>query len=159
MRRLLLSATVCPAFLVFAPGAQAAERVDLRQPAGTDTRGLSLVNGSGAATIVRRSGVILGSVRRGRIVVTARRGRRPAVSLSGCESRRRPNRRTVVCSGRDLQFSTSRDRRIALRGSGIYVSAVMRGRVTLEGTSGWYSIEGVAQGSWPRISRTWSIGG
>lgn len=159
MRRLLFFATLFSLALGVAPGAQAAARIDLRQYAAADTSRLSLVNGTGTATIVRRSGAILGSVRKGRVGVTAPRGERPAVWLSGCDSRWRPSRRTIVCSGRGLHFATRRDLRVRLRGSGIYVSAVMRGRVTLEGTSGWYSIEGAAQGTWPRISRTWSVGG
>ena len=159
MRRLLLFATLFSVVLAFAPAAQAAERIDLRQFAGTNTAAVALVNGSGIAKIVRNSGAVLGSVREGRIAVTAPRGQRPHVSLSGCDSRRRPNRRTIVCSGRGLYFSTRRDRRIALRGSGINVSAVMRGRVTLKGTAGRYSIESVGSGSWPRIFRTWSVGG
>jgi hypothetical protein len=159
VRRLLLFATLFTLALALAPGAQATTRIDLRQFAGTGTAAVSLVNGTGKATMVRRAGAILGSVGKGRVTVTAPRGRRPAASFSGCDERRRPNRRTVVCLGRGLHFSTSRDLRVAIRGSRVYVSAVMRGRVTLEGTNGTYSIEGVGRGSWPRVSRTWSVGG
>jgi hypothetical protein len=159
VRRLLLFATLCSGVLVLAPAAQAADRIDLRQFAGMNTAAVSLVNGSGTAKIVRRSGAVLGSVRKGRIAVTAPRGERPGASLSGCDSRSRPNRRTIVCSGTGLHFSTRSDRRIVLWGSGINVSAVMRGRVTLKGTRGLYSIGSAGYESWPRIFRTWSVGG
>ena len=159
VRRLLIFATLGTLVLALAPGAQAAERVDLRQYLAVDTAPLSLVGGKGTAKIVRRGGAVLGSVREGRIVITAPRGRRPGASISGCNSRRRPSTRTIVCAGKGLYFSTRSDRKVSLRGSGVDVSAVMRGSLSLKGTAGWYSIGGVSSGSWPRILRTWRVGG
>lgn len=115
---------------------------------------LSLSDGRGIAVVKSREGAILGSVQRGRLRVTNG-------NVYGCESRKRITRSTVLCVGRNLDFSaTGRHWRIVARGSGINASGKLKGIVTLQGTSGTYSLE--AGGSdprpWPRAARTFRLG-
>lgn len=121
---------------------------------------LSLVNGRGTAIAVSRDGAMLGTVTRGRIlIVDLRRGDRTTVEVSGCESRRRVNRRTVVCSGRALSFSVVDGRwRATISGTGINASAVLEGAVTLKGNRGRYKLGDDDERRWPRRGRTLPLG-
>jgi hypothetical protein len=136
--------------LVVAPVARADSPRDLT--AGGSP--LSLEDGRGTAIVASREGSILGSVTRGRVRAT--RG-----SVQGCETRRRINRRTVLCIGRNLTFwATGRNWRILASGNGIYASGVLKGTLTLQGTRGRYSLDAGGGDSrpWPRRQRTFRIG-
>ena len=115
---------------------------------------LSLEDGRGIAIVRGRDGSLTGEVRRGRVrAVNAR--------VSGCEIRRRINRRTVLCIGRRLTFlALGRNWAITTRGAGINASGVLKGSLTLQGTDGTYSLEpgGGNERPWPRVQRTFSIG-
>jgi hypothetical protein len=115
---------------------------------------LSLEDGRGVAVVKSREGSILGSVDRGRIRATN-------ASVYGCESRKRVNRSTVLCIGRDLDFSATGYRwQIVASGAGINASGKLKGTVTLQGTSGTYSLEagGTDPRPWPRSPRTFRLG-
>lgn len=158
MRRLLLLTTLFSLVLALAPGAQAAERSDVRSFLGTDTEWVGLERGRGWASLSRSQGVIIGRVGVGSIRVVARRGSTPRVP-EHCPRERHPNRRTVVCRGTDLAIETSREARVVFRGARVNVSAAMQGTLRLEGTRGRYQIGNRGWSSWPRFERRFSIGG
>jgi hypothetical protein len=115
---------------------------------------LSLEDGRGVAVVKSRDGVILGSVGRGRV-------RAMNASVYGCESRKRVRRHTVVCTGRELNFSaTGRRWAIVASGVGINASGKLKGSVTLQGTGGTYSLEpgGTDPHPWPSSPRTLRLG-
>ncbi len=144
------------AALALAPVSHAAS---LSRFASAHTEWVSLETGSGFALLEARKGAVVGRIARGRVVITnlPRRGGRP--SFSGCDRRERLDRRTVLCSGRDLHFSIRGDWRLVARGVGIDTSAVVRGTLTLKGSEGTYSIGGGSKHRWPRRARTFRIGG
>jgi hypothetical protein len=115
---------------------------------------LSLEDGRGIATVRGREGTIFGEVSRGRVRAVNTR-------VSGCEIRRRVNRRTVVCIGRELTFlAIGRRWTITARGSGISASGRLKGLLTLWGTRGTYSLEWDHgdERPWPLVQRTFIIG-
>jgi autotransporter adhesin len=118
---------------------------------------LSLKGGRGTALLVNTDGAVLGSVKRGRVVITAPARRR---AVSGCEQRRYPRPRRVVCIGWNLHFSVLGGAwRVRLTGSGINASAVMNGFVTLDdGSAGTYSIRHGVSRPWPVNVRTFYLG-
>jgi hypothetical protein len=142
--------------LGLAPGAGA--QLPDRQLEGEGSA-LSLVDGRGTAVVRSRSGSLLGTVRRGRIVVVDRAdGPKTTVRLWGCEERRRPSARKTVCIGRGLHVSVLNGRWITtLRGRGINASAVVEGRLRIRGSRGTFSIDGVTR-SWPPEFRTYVLG-
>lgn len=152
MRRLVLISLVV---LALAPSADAQT---LRGPLGTD--GVQLANGRGLATIVSREGAILGSVGRGSVTIRdLPHGERTSVQVWGCEQRRRLNRRTRVCAGRDVRFVVRYGAwRVTMRGRDIDASAVVEGRLTLAGTAGTFSLDGGDSLSWPRSAETFDLG-
>ncbi|MDQ3890210.1 MAG: hypothetical protein M3312_06615 [Actinomycetota bacterium] len=152
-RRFLLTIL---AALVLAPASHAAS---LSRFASADTEWVSLERGTGSAVLQARKGAVFGRIARGRVVITnlPRRGRRP--SFSGCDRRQRLDRRTVLCAGRGLHFSIRGDWRVAGRGVGVDMSAVIRGTLTVKGSEGTYSIGGGSKHRWPRRARTFRIGG
>jgi hypothetical protein len=121
---------------------------------------LSLSNGRGVAIAVARDGAMLGTVTRGRIVISdLPRGDRTSIEVSGCERRRRVTRRTVACTGRDLSFSVIDGRwRATITGTGINASAVLEGAVTIKGTRGTYKLGEAEPRRWPRRARTLQLG-
>ena len=148
---------IAVAALALAPGASA--QFERAVAAGGDS--LTLEGGRGYAIVTSSSGTILGSVGRGRLVVTNyRRGARTKISLSGCDTRKRLGRRTVVCAGRGLGFSVVDGRwRVHLRGGRINASAVVEGSVTLEGTEGKYAVgDPDDERPWPESRRTFRLG-
>ena len=136
--------------LLVVPSASA--QVDRELAAGG--KPLSLKDGRGYAAVGSRDGAILGSVTRGRVRATN-------ATVYGCDTRRRLNRTTVLCIGRNIDFSaTGRRWRIVVRGTGINASGKLKGSVTLEGTHGTYSLEsgGADPRPWPRKARTFWLG-
>ena len=145
------------AALVLAPSAHA--QFERAVAAGGES--LTLANGRGYAAVTSSGGTILGRVAKGRIVVTDYpRGARTKVSFSGCDTKKRISRRTVVCAGSNLSFSVVDGRwRVVLRGRGVNASAVLQGSVTLEGSGGTYAIgDPDNDRSWPRSTRTFRLG-
>lgn len=129
-----------------------------RELAG-DGSALSLANGRGTAAVHSRSGSLLGSVRRGRIVVVNRpTGAKTTVRFWGCEERRRPTARKTVCIGQGLRVSVlSGSWSTTLKGRGVNASAVVEGRLRIRGQRGTFSIDGVNR-AWPREFRTYVLG-
>ena len=155
MARIALLTAV--AALALAPSAHA--QFERAVAAGGES--LTLEDGRGYAVVTSSSGTMLGGVARGRVVVTNYpRGSRTKISLSGCDTRKRINRKTVVCAGRGLSFSIVDGRwRVLLRGMGINASAVVSGSVTLEGSSGTYAIgDSDDERPWPDSARTFRLG-
>lgn len=122
---------------------------------------LSLRRGTGTALLVSRDGAVFGNVGRGRVrIFDVARGRRTKVSFLGCERKRYPRPRTVVCIGRGLQFSALGGAwRVTIVGSRINASAVMAGFVRLSnGTAGTYSIRHGRARRWPVKPTTHYLG-
>lgn len=132
----------------------------LRFVAGT-TKALSLERGTGMAVVRASEGAMIGSVRRGRVVVVdVRRGTRTRVRLYGCERRRTPRARTTLCAGTAIRFSVLGGAwRVSLLGRGINASARVRGSVTLKGTAGKFRIGNRARRNWPRVAHTYLLRG
>lgn len=154
MRRPLLLTVLFA--LALAPGADA--RLDRFFAEGGDS--IALENGRGTAIVVSEEGAVLGTLGRGTlIVVDVRRGPPTDVEVSGCETRRRPNVRTLVCSGRGISFSVVGGAwRAVIRGRGINASAVLSGTVTLQGSAGTYSLRHADERPWPQVARTFRLG-
>ncbi len=143
--------------LALAPAADAG----LARYAAEEGESLSLKRGRGTALIVNRDGAVLGTVRRGRVVITdVQRGAETDVAVSRSERRRYPRRHTVVCAGRYLRFSALGGAwRVRLMGAGINASAVMNGYVTFDnGAAGTYSIRHSDPRPWPATARTFYLG-
>ena len=138
--------------------APAANAQALRGPFGTD--GMQLEDGRGFATVVSREGAILGSVGRGRITIRdLPRGERTSIQVSGCERRRRLDRRTRVCVGRELRFVVRYGAwRVTMRGRNIDASAVVEGTLALQGTAGTFSLDGGEARRWPRSVESFDLG-
>jgi hypothetical protein len=121
---------------------------------------LSLARGRGTAVIRARNGAVLGTLARGRIVITDyQRGPETEVGVSGCEVRKRLGPRTWMCRGVRLGFSVLYGSwRILIRGRGINASARVTGSSTLEGTAGTYSVNGGPRHPWPEEARTFELG-
>ncbi len=120
--------------------------------AGFGTDGVQLANGRGFATLVSREGAILGSVGRGSVAIQDFvGGERTSIQVSGCERRRRPALHTRVCIGRHLRFVVQYGAwRVTMRGRKIDASAVVEGRLTLQGRAGTYWLKGGDPHRWPR---------
>ena len=148
---------IAVAALAFAPSANA----QFERALAEGGESLTLEGGRGYAAVTSSSGTILGSVGRGRVVVTDYpRGAETKISLSGCDRRKRINRKTVVCAGRGLSFSVVDGRwRVHVRGTRINAGAVVEGSVTLEGTAGTYAIgDPDDERPWPESARTFRLG-
>ncbi len=148
---------IAVAALALAPSANA----QFERAVAEGGESLTLENGRGYAIVTSSAGTILGSVARGRVIVTDYpRGGDTKISLSGCDTRKRIGRRTVVCAGRGLSFSVVDGRwRVHVRGTRINASAVVGGSVTLEGTEGTYAIgDPDEQRPWPESARTFRLG-
>ena len=148
---------IAVAALAFAPSANA----QFERALAEGGESLTLEDGRGYAAVTSSSGTILGSVGRGRVVVTDYpRGAETKISLSGCDRRKRITRRTVVCAGRGLSFSVVDGRwRVHVRGTRINASAVVGGSVTLEGPEGTYAIgDPDDERPWPEDARTFRLG-
>ena len=153
MRRLAL--LTIPLALVLAPSAGADDGLSRALQAGGER--VALEDGRGFARLASRDGAMLGSIRRGRVVIRDVR-RDSGVSVSGCETTKRFNR-SVICIGRELTFSVETGAWVAtLRGTGIDASAVLRGSLTLVGTAGRVSIDDGPMRRWPRKLRTFRLG-
>lgn len=150
----LVLAALCA--LGLAPGADAL-------PLGRELVGngsqLSLTKGRGTAAVHSSDGSLLGTVGRGRIVVVNRPvGGKTSVRFWGCEQRRRPAARTVVCIGRGLRVSVVNGSWVTtFKGRGVNASAVVEGRLRLRGQRGTFEIDGVTR-SWPSTFRTYLLG-
>jgi hypothetical protein len=146
--------------LVFATNAAAG--VADRGPAGSGAT-LSLVNGKGFAAITSNDGSVLGTMAQGKItLVDYARGTATTFDARdwGCEKKRRPNRKTVICSGSDLHFSVAGGAWfLSLNGRGISASARLTGKVLLRGTRGTFSINNGRIRPWPEVAHTYKLGG
>lgn len=120
---------------------------------------VSLENGRGVVVVTSRDGAMLGTIARGSVRIhDMPRGHVTSVRVWGCERRRRPARRTVLCVGRGLRFRIEYGTwRATLRGRGIDASAVVEGSLAIKGTRGTLIIEDEER-RWPRELETFSLG-
>ena len=130
MRRLILPLTL--AALVLA-GSASALPSPLTSARVRGSEGLELTAGRGYAVLADR-GAVIGNVRRGWIQVTnIPGGGDPSGWVRGCERRSGRLSGQLRCAGRRLSlYIHDGPWRIRIKGSGINVSAVMRGRVGLD---------------------------
>ena len=157
MRRLIVFTALVALALTPSAGAGAS----LARYAAESGDSLSLRSGRGIALLVNRDGAVLGSVRRGRVTIAdGPRGPQTKVSVSGCERKRYPRPRTVVCMGQGLRFSALGGTwRVRIAGGGINASAVMNGSVMLDnGTAGTYRIRDEPYRPWPASAQTFYLG-
>jgi hypothetical protein len=158
MRRPLIVLSL--AVFAFVP-ATASAGVAEREPAVAGTP-LQLWNGKGLAVVTSEDGSILGTIKQGSITFTDYpRGAPTAFDARtwGCEKRKRVNRKTMVCSGKDLHYSIAGGAWMAaLRGRGIAASAVVSGKVLLRGTKGTFSIDMGKRQKWPLVGHTYKLG-
>lgn len=151
MRRLLV-----PILLVLLVlGGSASASAAFRIPAGSEA--VALQDGVGKARLALR-GAVVGNFTRGVVVITRPAKGAVTVDVDGAERVRQLNGRTTLYRGTDVRFYVTGRTVVAVRGSGIDVSAVGRGRLTLRGTGGKYSIAGGKSRNWPRSARTFRVG-
>ena len=130
MRRLTLPLTLAALVLAASASALPSSLTSARVRGG---EGLQLSAGRGYAVLGDR-GVAFGNVRRGWIRITnVPGGGSPSGYVRGCESRSGRLSGSLYCSGTRLRFWVEDGPwRVRIKGSGINVSAVMRGRVGLD---------------------------
>ncbi len=157
--RLLILLVLSGVALVLTTGASAA--VADRSPAGGASQ-LSLVKGKGLATLTSEDGTVIGRIVQGSITfVDYPRGTKTEFNARkwGCEKRRRLDRKTIFCSGRNLHFQIVGGAWLAtMRGRGISASAVVVGKVRLRGTRGTFKIDDDARRRWPTVAETFKLG-
>jgi hypothetical protein len=156
MRRFFLLVLGVALALAAAPATPASETTALRTPGAV---GVSLRDGVGYASIVRR-GSLLMRIGRGRIAITdLPGGETPSVN---CDRRgRRVNQATVVYRGRRISCRVfGGPWRVRLRGRNIDADGVVLGSLTLdrEGRRGWYSIDGSRYRLWPASRTSYKLG-
>ncbi len=148
------------AVLALASTATASAGVADREPAATGAQ-LSLVGGKGTAVVTSEVGTILGTMKQGTItLVDFARGAKTKYDARkwNCTKRKRLDRRTVRCTGKDLWFSIAGGAwMVTLHGRGIAASAVVDGKVKLSGTRGTFSIDGGKSRKWPLVARTFKL--
>jgi hypothetical protein len=156
MGRILLLTTLLAAFTV--PLALAADTP------GEGT--LSVKRGRGAVAI-KLKGTVIGRVKSGRIQIRDFRPFDPNDPQITCKSRIRHNITTGVwtCKGRNIGFRVADGRfNVNVRGSGIWISAVGRGPVSLDGAGdlgvldGQFSIDAAPYQSLPDFLTTFFLG-
>ncbi|MGH3093882.1 MAG: hypothetical protein ACRDOG_16355 [Gaiellaceae bacterium] len=130
MRRLILPLTLAALAAAASATALPSSMTTARVRGG---EGLHLSAGRGYAVFGDR-GVAFGNVRRGWIRITnVPGGGSPSGYVRGCESRSGRLSGRLYCSGTRLRFWVEDGPwRVRIKGSGINVSAVMRGRVGLD---------------------------
>ena len=151
MRRPVLIVIVGAALAAGVQASAAAVRTANAQP-------LSLRWGHGRAVVAAR-GAILGTLRRGRLVVTIPDGSSAVVTVYGAEYRRRLSRHRTLYRGHWLRYRIfDGSWRIRILGRGVNASAAGSGWFGLEGTEGQYSIGGGSYRRWPTVYRTFRLG-
>jgi hypothetical protein len=155
MRRILLLTALLAAFTV--PLALAADTP------GDGT--LSVKRGHGAL-VLKLKGTVIGRVKNGRIQIRDFRPFDPNDPQLNCKARKH-NVLTGVwsCKGRNIGFRVTDGRfNVNVRGSGIWISAVGRGPVTIDGAGdlgapdGQFSIDATPYQSLPDFSTTFFLG-
>ena len=152
MRRLL---TFCAFVALALPAAiQAATAAD-----GT----LAVKNATGLV-LVNANGVIIGHADKARITITDTDSTDGRVIVLGWESKAALTPTKTVYKGEDLRFKLlGGDNILFIRGSGISLSAVGEGKVTLDGgnvaNDGKFSIDDGPFKSLPDVYQTFSFGG
>jgi hypothetical protein len=133
------------------------------QPAkeiGVNAGSLEIVDGTGSVALTFVRGAIYGNLDRGRITITFRRAKNPPeVVVSGQATLVRRDERTAVYEGRDIRFKVAGPGwRVIVQGSGIDVSVVGRGVVTLRG-EGEMSVDSEPAVAWPEDPDPIGLGG
>ena len=139
----------------------------------TDDGALSVKNGVGKVVLSPFNGSALGRVASGKIVIVDPvAGDAGHVDLWGCDRQTEPTEHATACSGTNLRFRIVDGRyKLLVRATGINLSAVGRGQVTLDGrgddpavdTDGVYALNDGAYRSLPDFEKTFplltSVGG
>jgi hypothetical protein len=155
MGRILLLTTLLAAFTV--PLALAADTP------GDGT--LSVKRGRGAL-VLKLKGTVIGRVKNGRVQIRDLRPFDPNDPQVSCGRSRKHNILTGVwtCKGRNIGFRVADGRfNVNVRGTGIWISAVGRGPVTLDGAGdqgiadGQFSIDDAPYQSLPDFSTTFFL--
>jgi hypothetical protein len=153
MRRSILIATLGAAIL--ASSAQGA----VLGPRSANSEALSLRWGRGLAVVGAR-GAILGTLRRGRLVVTIPKGSTAVATVYGAEYKKKLSARRTLYRGYGLRYHVFHGRwRVRIVGRGVNASAAGEGWFGLDGTRGQYAVGGGAYKRWPSVYRTFSLGG
>jgi hypothetical protein len=127
---------------------------------------LSVKRGRGAA-VLKLKGTVIGRVKSGRIQIRDFRPFDPNDPQITCKPRPRHNITTGMwtCKGRNMGFRVADGRfNVNVRGSGIWISAVGRGPVALDGVGdlglpdGQFSIDDAPYESLPDFSTTFFLG-
>ena len=148
MRSVRMLAVAALAALALVPAAGATP-IDL-------DNGVELVGGDGRAVLTLR-GAVLGSLDRGAVTITARRGD-PVLLVQGYERTRLAKDGGTTYVGRDIRFRVFRGTwRVVITGDGVAASAVGDGIVGLRG-DGRYSIGGGPYRGWPEKFDTFVLG-
>lgn len=153
MRRLLVLVSTMVVALVATASAEAAR-------VGTPgAESLSLRDGVGRAVISQR-GALLGHLTQGQLIVAdLLNGPSPTVIVRGYESRRILKTGATRYRGADLSFRVFGGTwRVRIRGSGIDLSAVVRGSLGLEGVSGTFAIGDSPYRLWPSTMEKFDLG-
>ena len=140
----------------------------------TDDGALSVKNGVGKVVLSPFNGSALGRVANGKIVIVDPVfGDGGRYDLWGCDKQSEPSDHATVCSGTNLRFRIvdGRYKLYIVRASGINLSAVGRGQVTLDGrgedptvdSDGTYALNDGSYRSLPDAEKTFplltSVGG
>jgi hypothetical protein len=144
----------------------AAFTVPLALAADTPSDGTLSVKRGRGALVLKLKGTVIGHVKNGRVQVTDFRpldGNDPQFT---CRSRvRHIGARLSVCKGRNIGFRVENGRfNVNVRGNGIWISAVGRGQVTVDGAGdlgvpdGVMSVDAAPYESLPDTSTTLFLG-
>lgn len=155
-------ATLTVALLFLLVFALPASAVPLRSKGASQKGWLSLEDGAGLV-VINAVGVLFGHLERGQVSVTVtNRARRQPVDavVTGTDLVvTELDGLTTVYRGKDIFFRIKQGSwRLRVRGQGIDVSAVIRGRVTLLGTSGTVAVSGGDPLPWPEQPQTFLVG-
>jgi hypothetical protein len=135
MRRLIVPAAA--AALIASPA------LAFAGPLGSDDGTLSVRHGRGLVSL-NFNGAVFGRVARGRIVVDDPvGGDGTGADFWGCDSQNFPSDTKTVCAGENLRFRAIGGRySILVKGTGVFLSAVGRGKVMLDGRGDHGSSDG-----------------
>jgi hypothetical protein len=135
--------------------------------AASDDGALSVKNGVGRVTLSPFNGSALGRVAKGKIwIADPVFGDGGTYDLLGCEKQTDISEHLTVCSGTNLRFRIVDGRyKLTIRGTGINLSAVGRGQVTLDGrgddpaveSDGAYALNDGPYRSLPDVEKTFAL--
>jgi hypothetical protein len=154
MRRSVLIIAVAGGLLV-----ATADKGATAGPLTAGAQTLSLRGGRGVA-VVSAHGAVLGSLRRGRLVVTIPRGSHAVAAVFGAEVRRKLGARRTLYRGHGIRYRVFRGAwRLRIEGRGVNASAAARGTFGLAGGRGFFSVADRPYRHWPTVYRRFRLRG